>query len=119
MILAMSIGEKFATGGMTAALGIGVTFLMLVILIFIVTLITKLEMIDFKRLFSKLFKKKNAAESAETKPEEAPQADNLMDNMDNKKLAAAITAAIAVVLSEENADDAPKAAFKVKSIKRI
>lgn len=116
MILAMSIGEKFATGGMTAALGIGVTFLMLVILIFIVTLITKLEMIDFKRLFSKLFKKKNAAESAETKPEEAPQADNLMDN---KKLAAAISAAIAVVLSEENADDAPKAAFKVKSIKRI
>lgn len=115
MILAMSIGEKFATGGMTAALGIGVTFLMLVILIFIVTLITKLEMIDFKGLFSKLFKKKNAAESVATKPEEAPQADNL----DNKKLAAAISAAIAVVLSEENADDAPKAAFKVKSIKRI
>lgn len=116
MILAMSVGEKFATGGMTAALGIGVTFLMLVILIFIVTLITKLEMIDFKKLFSKLFKKKNAAESAETKSEEAPQADNLIDN---KKLAAAISAAIAVVLSEENADDAPKAAFKVKSIKRI
>lgn len=116
MILAMSIGEKFATGGMTAALGIGVTFLMLVTLIFIVTLITKLEMIDFKKLFSKLFKKKNAAESVETMPEEAPQADNLMDN---KKLVAAISAAIAVVLSEENADDAPKAAFKVKSIKRI
>lgn len=116
MILAMSVGEKFATGGMTAALGIGVTFLMLVILIFIVTLITKLEMIDFKKLFSKLFKKKNAAESTETKSEEAPQAGNLIDN---KKLAAAISAAIAVVLSEENADDAPKAAFKVKSIKRI
>lgn len=111
----MTLVEKLLTGTYTALLGIGVVFLVLLLLVFILTAMDKLGTVDYKQLFLKFNKKKNAiADSEKVKALDAPKT---ADGAVNAKLVAAITAAIAAYTAENG--EAPKAEFFVKSIRKI
>lgn len=111
----MSVVDKLLTGTYTALIGIGIVFLMLFILVGILTVMAKIGDGSVKRYLLK-FKKKpdEIAAGKEVKALDAPKAS---DSVDNAKLVAAITAAIAAYTAENG--EAPKAEFFVKSIRKI
>lgn len=111
----MSVVDKLLTGTYTALIGIGIVFLMLLILVGILTVMAKFSDGSVKRLLLKF--KKKPEEIAGGKEVKALDAPKTVNGADNAKLVAAITAAIAVYTAENG--EAPKAEFFVKSIRKI
>lgn len=111
----MTLVDKLLTGTYTALLGIGVVFLMLLFLVFILVAMDKLGAVNYKQLFLKLRKKQGAISDSE-KPK-ALDTPKTADGTNNAKLVAAITAAIAAYTAESG--ESPKAEFIVKSIRKI
>ncbi len=110
----MTVVEKLLTGTYTALIGIGIVFLMLLILVGILTVMAKFGDGTVKRYLLKFRKKPELAAGKEVKALDAPKA---TESVDNAKLIAAITAAIAAYTAENG--EAPKADFFVKSIRKI
>ena len=105
-----STADKIALGGLTAFIGIGVVFFMLLILVGIVTYLPKVNL-DFKKGKKPIKNDDNITQKSEIIS---------LDDNNNDELIAAITAALSIVLSSENGQRSmSRAPFVVKSIKRI
>lgn len=105
LICALSVGEIFSIGGLTALIGMGVTFSLLMLLIFALVLMERLPKL-------KLYVPKKV------QPENTTKVD--ADNQSDTDITAAIIAAITIVMSQEdNQQNVTKPPFVVKSIKRI
>lgn len=106
---AMSAGEIFSTGGITTAIGILMTFAVLGLLIVCISIPSILK------------KKKSKAASPVEAVKEVKSEEPVVSSDDSGELVAAITAAISMILSEENAEPISKAraGFRVRTIKRI
>lgn len=100
MINALTIGEIFSVGGLTSVIGMGITFLVLALLVFVLTAMHRT-------------KKKEAA------PEEIAVEQEPVCRKNDDAIIAAISAAIAAVMSYEAPTNKAKASFIVKSIRRI
>ncbi len=102
MISALSIGEILSVGSLTTVIGLATTFFTLILLVYILSLMKKLNRKD---------------KSVEI--EKAPAVTAQSVRQDDSVIAA-ITAAISMILSEESgATNKSRASFVVKSIKRI
>lgn len=110
----MSVVDKLLTGTYTALIGIGIVFLMLLILVGILTVMAKFGDGTIKRYLLKFKKKPELAGGKEVKALDAPKS---ADSVDSAKLIAAIAAAVAAYTAENG--EAPKAEFFVKSIRKI
>lgn len=104
----LTVSEMFSIGGMTALIGIGVTFVTLILLIVVILLMEKVQFFAFNK------KEKKPIENE--KNEEGMDDYDVKDN-DNECIVAAITAAISIIMATET--NRSKANFVVKSIKRI
>lgn len=104
MISALSIGEILSVGSLTTLIGISITFFTLVLLVFVLNMMKRINA-----------KKKTAEE-----PEQTPVANVQQTFRQDDSIIAAITAAISLILSEESGViNKSRASFVVKSIKRI
>ena len=52
-IAALTVGEMFSTGGITALIGMGMTFIVLALLIFFLDAMEKGNKLDFSKIFGK------------------------------------------------------------------
>ncbi|MDD4316848.1 MAG: OadG family transporter subunit [Clostridia bacterium] len=100
MINALTIAEIFSVGSLTAVIGMGITFLMLVLLVFVLTAMHRTK------------KKETSTEAIAVLHEFVLQ-------KNDDAIIAAISAAIAAVMSCEAPTNKAKASFVVKSIRRI
>lgn len=102
MVLALKIGEILSIGSLTTLIGMSITFITLILLVYILNFMKKLN-------------KKNSVEKQE------PPQPQVAEVRHDDAVVAAITAAITIILEEENAGVTNKARanFIVKSIKRI
>lgn len=112
MLNGLSFGEILSLGGLTTLVGIGVVFLVLILLVVIVKALPKLNGLDFKR------PKANMVESA-LSANEISEAETNLNASKNEEIIAAITAAISMILESENKTNVSRAKFVVKSINRI
>jgi len=116
LLNAINLREIISLGTLPTILGIGIVFLMLVLLVFVVQYLPNVNKIDFEKYkFWKKFKKTSLITEI-TENNEI----NLNDNKNNDEIIVAITAAISMILSTEKVvSNQPRASFVVKSIKRI
>lgn len=118
-IAALTVGEMFSTGGITALIGMGMTFIVLALLIFFLDAMEKGNKLDFSKIFGK--KKsvpKDSALTPNVTPHEEVFSHDKTSNEEDK--IAAIMAAISVVMRQETSSaNKSKASFIVKSIKRV
>lgn len=107
----LSVGEKFSLGGVTTLLGLGMTFLVLVLLIgciFLVSfLIGKLGIISFK-------KKTSVPMEKSVKPVEERDSSEPID----EETMLAVSAAVQTYVRESATDGKPHENVKIKSVVR-
>lgn len=117
LLNSLTVGEIFSVGGLTALIGIGVTFLTLCLLVFALIFMDKGMKFKFpNRLKSESNTIKDNALTQNIQPEMVPQD----QTKNNSQIIAAIMAAITAVIDSENKQqNKAKASFVVKSIKRI
>ena len=108
----MTVGEKFSLGGCTFLLGVAMVFVVLGILIGFITIIKLIMAASAKRKIKKL-------ETKDKKAIEAPLAAVSSAKSNDDEIAAAISAAIAMIYAEENRATSKSVKFKVRSIKEI
>jgi len=108
----MTVGEKFSLGGSNFILGVAIVFVELGILIGFITIIKLIMAASAKRKIKKL-------ETKDKKAIEAPLAAVSSAKSNDDEIAAAISAAIAMIYAEENRATSKSVKFKVRSIKEI
>lgn len=115
LLNALRIGEILSIGGLTTLIGIGVTFLTLVLLVFSLTVMNK--GMNIKRAPNKQSEQLVIQDNALT---QNAQSIEITPQTNNNEVIAAIMAAISVIMSQDNVpQNKAKASFVVKSIRRI
>ncbi len=110
LLNALTLGEIFSIGGLTAFIGMSITFTLLVILILALVLMDK---------SSKLTKKRKSNDNSD-KPTANTAIGEKTTEDEEQELVAGIISAISIILSQETkTQSTSRASFVVKSIKRI
>lgn len=107
----LSVGEKFSVGGISALLGMGMTFLVLILLILSIALINFL----IKKFFGPKKGSQKSGRAEVFPPEKGSETSTPLDG----ETCSAIEAAVRVYLRENGGDGKPHENIKIKSIKRV
>lgn len=116
-LLALTAGEKFSIGGTTTLLGLGMTFVVLILLIcfiFLVNLIIK----QLEKLQVKLADKKKQKKAAAEVVEETVEAEPVKEEIDSETMGA-IQEAVKTYLLENDEKGKPHENFKIKSVTKL
>lgn len=103
----MSFKEIISLGSLTTLLGIGVTFIMLLVLVGVLNTLARFSSIGKKNT-------RKTADKVEVADSNLVIENKLIDNNNSE-----IAAILAAVYAELEQEDLPQVGFKVKSIKRI
>ncbi len=109
ILCALSVGEKFSVGGITALLGLGMTFVVLGLLIGFIYLVNYVN---------KIFPKKLSLKKRERKEpivEETPKKD---DSIDDATMVA-IRSAVEIYVKENSSDGKAHDNMEILSVKEI
>ena len=101
----MSIGEILATGGQTILIGLGIVFLVLFVLVWIINLLTA--------VLGQGKKKTPTAPPAPPKATPAPAPVPAVPTQDEEEIVAVIAAAVAAIASREGSR------LRVRSVRRV
>lgn len=116
---ALSVGEKFSLGGITTLLGLGMTFLILVLLIGCVYLINLAAQKLPERIKGKLKSenKNNPAEKSDI-VENTAAVEGVVKEIDPETIVA-IQSAVQIYLSENGEDGKPHENINIKSVTKL